>query len=95
LEKVKNLRLLALYIIAQNVLCVRQAIILMGFLKWIIIGAIVALPVLASFAMVPSSPAPQGVGEYINGIVQYWKEVISQINVPTSSTSEPMPTTQV
>ncbi|MFQ5940872.1 MAG: hypothetical protein ACE5KA_04150 [Nitrososphaerales archaeon] len=53
-------------------------------LKWVIIAAIVALPLLASFAVIPSSPSPQGVGEYINGIVQYWREVISQIDIPIS-----------
>ena len=57
---------------------------LMGFLKWIIVAAIVALPILASFAVLPASPAPQGIGEYINGIIQYWKEVISQIKIPVN-----------
>jgi hypothetical protein len=56
----------------------------MGALKWVIIAMVIALPVLASFALIPSGPAPQGVGEYLNGIVQYWKEVVSQINIPSS-----------
>jgi hypothetical protein len=62
-------------------------------LKWIIIAVIVVLPVLASFAIVPSSPEPQGIGEYFNGVVQYWKEVISQISMPTSFSDEPMSST--
>lgn len=61
----------------------------MGFLKWVIIAAIVVLPILASFAMLPSTPEPEGVGAYINGIVQYWREVIGQIQIPYSQ--EPMP----
>tara|TARA_Y100000780_G_C13635612_1_gene398354 strand:+ start:261 stop:434 length:174 start_codon:yes stop_codon:yes gene_type:complete len=56
----------------------------MGLIKWIIIVIIIGLPIIASFSEIPSNPAPQGIDEYINGIVQYWKEVISQINIPTS-----------
>jgi len=51
----------------------------MGFLKWIIVAAIVILPILASFAILPEGPEPRQLGEYINGIVQYWKKVISEI----------------
>lgn len=60
----------------------------MGYLKWLIIGAIVGLPILASFAAIPSSAAPEGIGGYINGIIEYWKEVISQINVSADSVNE-------
>lgn len=76
--------------IAQSILCVQEDLVTMGSLKWIIIAAIVVLPVLASFAAVPASPAPQGVGEYFNGIIQYWKEVIAHINVPKSLSTESM-----
>jgi|GEM_PF-2257144 len=61
---------------------------MMGLIKWLIIGAIVALPVFASFAVIPSGPSPEGVGDYLNGIVQYWKEVISQINISSSFSNE-------
>ncbi len=61
-------------------------------LKWIIIAVIVVLPILASFAVIPSNVEPQGVGEYFNGIVQYWKEVISQISMPSFS-DKPMSST--
>lgn len=63
---------------------------MMGFIKWLIIGAIVALPVFASFAVMPSGPSPEGIGDYLNGIVQYWKEVISQIEIPSPVNNEPI-----
>ncbi|MEM2760082.1 MAG: hypothetical protein QXU32_09640 [Nitrososphaerales archaeon] len=67
----------------------------MGFLKWVIVALIVALPILASFAVIPKSPEPQGIGKYINGIVQYWKEVIAQINITSSPNNDHLPSAWV
>ena len=57
----------------------------MGLIKWIIIavifGMIFGLPIIANFTEIPSSSSPEGIGDYINGLVQYSKEVISQINM--------------
>lgn len=54
----------------------------MGYTRWIIIAVIVVLPIIASFAIIPSDASPDGVGSYFNGIIQYWKQVVSEIDIP-------------
>ncbi len=54
----------------------------MGKLFWILLAVGLALPIMAGFAFIPTNAEPQIVGDYFNGVIQYWSKVMSEIRWP-------------
>jgi len=51
----------------------------MGKLFWILLVVGLALPIMAGFTFIPTNAEPQIIGDYFNGVIRYWSDVMSQI----------------